>query len=98
MILVVLPSPLRVLARIEGEVRLEVEGRPTQRALLDALESRHPALLGTIRDRATGRRRAYVRFYACGRDLSDAAPDDPLPVAVAEGVEPFLVLGAIAGG
>lgn len=98
MILVVLPSPLRVLARIEGEVRLEVEGRPTQRALLDALESRHPALLGTIRDRATGKRRAYVRFYACGRDLSDVRPDDLLPDDVAKGVEPFIVLGAIAGG
>jgi hypothetical protein len=98
MIRVVLPAPLRVLARIEGQVVLEIEGAPTQRALLDALESRHPALVGTIRDRDTGRRRAYLRLFACGRDLSDAAPDDPLPDDVVKGVEPFLVVGAIAGG
>ncbi len=98
MIRVVLPSPLRVLARIEGEVLLEVDGPPTQRALLDALEANHPALVGTIRDRGTGRRRACVRFFACGQDFSDAAPDDPLPGAVVSGFEPFLVVGAIAGG
>jgi hypothetical protein len=98
MIHVVLPSPLRALARIEGRVVLEIEGPATQRALLDALETRHPALAGTIRERATGKRRAYVRFYACGRDLSDAAPDDPLPDDVVRGAEPYVVLGAIAGG
>ena len=98
MIRVVLPAPLRSLARIDGEVRLELDGPATQRAVLDELEKRYPALAGTTRDAATQRRRAFLRFYACGRDLSDAAPDDPLPEAVASGAEPYLVVGAIAGG
>jgi hypothetical protein len=79
-------------------VRLEIEGEPTQRSLLDALESRYPALLGTVRDHVTQKRRAYVRFFACERDLSHEGPDAPLPHAVAEGAEPFLVVGAMAGG
>ncbi len=98
MIRVVLPAPLRTLARIEGDVALDVPPPVTQRAVLDALEARHPALRGTTRDQATGRRRAFVRFYACGEDLSHDHPDAPLPEAVAEGKEPFLVVGAIAGG
>jgi hypothetical protein len=95
---VVLPAPLRELARVPGEVRLEVDGRATQRSVLDALEARHPTLLGTIRDRATRERRAFVRFFACGKDLSHEPPDAPLPDAVAAGAEPFVVLGALAGG
>jgi molybdopterin converting factor small subunit len=95
---VVLPAHLRTLARVDGEVRLEIEGEPTQRSLLDALESRYPALLGTVRDHVTQKRRAYVRFFACERDLSHEGPDAPLPHAVAEGAEPFLVVGAMAGG
>lgn len=98
MIRVVLPAPLRALAKIDGDVLLALDGPATQRALLDALEAAHPALLGTTRDPFTKRRRAFVRFFACGRDLSDAAPDDPLPEPVAAGVEPYLVVGAIAGG
>ena len=98
MIRVVLPAPLRTLAGIEGEVLLSVEGVATQRALLDALERRYPALRGTTRDPFTGRRRAFLRFFACGRDLSDVSPDAPLPDAVASGAEPYLVVGAIAGG
>lgn len=98
MIRVVLPAHLRTLARVDGEVRLEIEGEPTQRSLLDALESRYPALLGTVRDHVTQKRRAYVRFFACERDLSHEGPDAPLPHAVAEGAEPFLVVGAMAGG
>src|SRR5262249_48240350 len=98
MIRVVLPAPLRRLARIEGDVALEVEGTITQRSVLDALEAHYPTLLGTTRDHVTKKRRAFVRFYACGVDLSHEAPDAPLPDAVASGAEPFLVVGAIAGG
>ena len=98
MIRVVLPAPLRSLARIDGEVALEVDGPATQAALLDALEARYPMLIGTTRDHVTKKRRAFIRFYACGLDLSDAPPDAPLPEAVAAGGEPYLVVGAIAGG
>jgi sulfur-carrier protein len=98
MIRVLLPLPLRTLARVDGEVELHVEGRVTQRSVLDALEARYPALRGTIRDHVTLERRAFVRFFACEQDLSHESPDDPLPDAVASGVEPFLVVGAIAGG
>lgn len=98
MIHVVLPYHLRTLARIDGEVALEVEGPATQRALLDALEARHPALRGTLRDHATGQRRPYIRFFAAEQDLSHEPPDAPLPEAVASGAEPFFVVGAIAGG
>jgi sulfur-carrier protein len=95
---VVLPAHLRTLARVDGEVRVELDGEVTQRALLDAVEARYPMLLGTIRDRVTQRRRAYVRFFACEQDLSHERPDAPLPAAVAAGNEPFLVVGAMAGG
>jgi hypothetical protein len=95
---VLLPQPLRTLARVEGEVELEVAGAVTQRSVLDALEARYPALCGTIRDHTTRERRAYVRFFACGQDLSHDPADAPLPEAVAVGEEPFLVVGAIAGG
>jgi hypothetical protein len=98
MIRVVLPAHLRTLANVDGEVRLEVPGRATQRAVLDALEARHPTLRGTIRDHTTLRRRAFVRFFACGRDLSHEPPDSPLPEAVASGSEPLVILGALAGG
>ncbi len=98
MIRVVLPAPLRHLARIEGEVRLAVEGPVTQRAVLDALEARYPTLRGTTRDHRTLERRALVRFFACGQDVSHEPPDAPLPAAVAAGAEPFVILGAIAGG
>jgi hypothetical protein len=98
MIRVVLPQHLRTLARVGEEVELLVEGPPTQRSVLDALEARHPTLRGTIRDRATQERRAFVRFFACGKDLSHESPDAPLPDAVAAGAEPFVVLGALAGG
>ena len=98
MIRVVLPEHLRTLARVDCEVTLEVEGPVTQRTLLDALEARHPMLRGTIRDHVTKQRRAFVRFFACGEDLSHAPPDTPLPDAVAAGAEPFVVLGAMAGG
>lgn len=103
MIRVVLPAHLRNLAQVSGEVRLAVtgsaEGGPvTQRRLLDALEARYPMLLGTIRDRRTGQRRAFVRFYACEEDLSNVSPDAPLPERVLSGEEPFIVLGAMAGG
>jgi sulfur-carrier protein len=98
MIRVVLPAHLRALARVDGEVAVELEGEPTQHALLDALESRYPSLRGTLRDHVTKKRRAYVRFFACERDLSHERPDAPLPRAVAEGHEPFLVVGAMAGG
>jgi len=98
MIRVVLPAHLRTLAHVDGEVRLDVEGRVTQRALLDALEVRYPMLRGTIRDHLTQERRPFVRFFACAEDLSHEPPDAPLPDAVASGVEPFLVVGAIAGG
>jgi hypothetical protein len=98
MIRVVLPEHLRTLARVEGEVRLELAGPVTQRAVLDALEARHPALRGTIRDHATQRRRAYVRFFACQEDVSHDPPDAALPAAVEKGEEPFVILGALAGG
>ena len=98
MIRVVLPAHLRTLARVTGEVQLEVEGVVTQRSVLDALEARYPALSGTIRDHVTQQRRPFVRFFGCEQDLSFEAPDAPLPDAVASGAEPFLVVGAIAGG
>ena len=98
MIRVVLPAHLRILARVEGEVKLEVEGRATQRSVLDALEARYPALRGTMRDHVTQQRRPYVRFFACEQDLSHELPDVPLPDAVATAAEPFLVVGAMAGG
>ncbi|HVA37110.1 MAG TPA: MoaD/ThiS family protein [Candidatus Dormibacteraeota bacterium] len=98
MIRVVLPAQLRMLAHVTGEVQLEVEDRVTQRSVLDALEARYPALRGAIRDHATQQRRPFVRFFACERDLSHEPPDAPLPDAVATGAEPFLVVGAIAGG
>ena len=98
MIRIVLPYHLRNLARVDGEVTLEVDGQVTQRAVLDALEARYPMLRGTIRDHATQRRRALVRFFACKEDLSNDPPDAPLPDAVATGAEPFLVVGAMAGG
>ena len=98
MIRVVLPAHLRKLARVGSEVRLEVEGEVTQRTLLDALEARYPMLRGTIRDHVTQRRRPLVRFFACTQDLSHEPPDAPLPGAVASGDEPFLVIGAMAGG
>lgn len=95
---VVLPAPLLRLARVDGPVQLDLDGTATQRALLDALEERFPALRGTTRDQRSGRRRAYIRFYACSRDLSDVSPDEPLPPEVCEGREPFLVVGALSGG
>jgi sulfur-carrier protein len=98
MIRVVLPIHLRTLACVEGEVQLHVEGPVTQRAVLDALEARYPMLRGTIRGHGTHRRRAFVRFFACEQDLSHAAPDAPLPDAVAAGAEPLLIVGAMAGG
>ena len=98
MIRVVLPAHLRALARVDGEVELQVEGQVTQRSVLDALEARYPMLRGTIRDHVTGKRRAMLRFFACEADLSLESPDAPLPAAVASGAEPFWVVGAIAGG
>jgi molybdopterin synthase sulfur carrier subunit len=98
MIRVVLPTHLRTLARIDGEVQLEIEGQVTQRSVLDALEARYPVLCGTIRHHVTKQRRPFMRFFACEQDLSLEPPDAPLPDAVASGAEPFLVIGAIAGG
>ena len=98
MIRVMLPHHLRTLAKIEGEVELDVQGPLTQRSVLDALEARYPVLRGTIRDHVTGQRRAFLRFFACEQDLSHESPDAPLPEAVAKGAEPFMVVGAIAGG
>jgi sulfur-carrier protein len=98
MIRVVLPAHLRTLAHADGEVTLDVEGQATQRSVLDALEARYPMLSGTLRDHVTQKRRPFVRFFACGEDLSHESPDAPLPDAVATGAEPFLVVGAIAGG
>jgi molybdopterin synthase sulfur carrier subunit len=95
---VLLPLPLRTLARVDGEVELNVEGEVTQRSVLDALEERYTVLRGTIRDHVTHERRAFVRFFACERDLSHESPDAPLPEEVASGKEPFLIVGAIAGG
>jgi len=98
MIRVTLPPHLRKLAQVDGEIHLDVAGEVTQRAVLDALEARYPMLCGTIRDHVTQRRRAFVRFFACREDLSHEAPDAPLPHAVATGAEPFMIVGAIAGG
>ena len=98
MIRVVLPAHLRALARINGEVRLEVAGPVTQRTVLDALEARHPVLRGTIRVHDGGPRRAFMRFFACELDLSHEPPDAPLPAPVATGTEPYLIVGAMAGG
>jgi hypothetical protein len=98
MIRVELPAHLRTLARVDGEVALEVEGRVTTRAILDALEARYPVLRGTIRDHTTHRRRAYLRFFACEEDLSHDPDDAPLPASIASGAEPFLIVGAMAGG
>ena len=98
MIRVTLPAHLRTLAQVDGEVRVEVTGEVTQRTVLDALEARYPMLRGTIRDRAAGKRRAFIRFFACEQDLSNDPPDTPLPAPVAAGTEPFLVVGAMAGG
>ena len=98
MIRVFLPAHLRTLAEVSGEVELDVPGVVTQRALLDALEARFPVLRGTIRDHVTLQRRAFVRFFACEQDLSHEDPDAPLPERVATGAEPFLVIGAMAGG
>jgi molybdopterin converting factor small subunit len=98
MIRVVLPAHLRNLAKVSGEVSLEVTGQVTQRSILDALEARFPALQGTIRDHVTLQRRPYVRYFACAEDLSFEPADAPLPAAVVSGAEPFLIIGAIAGG
>jgi sulfur-carrier protein len=98
MVRVTLPLHLRTLARVEGEVELEVEGEVTQRSILDALEARFPMLQGTIRDQRTHKRRDFLRFFACNEDYSNEPPDAPLPDAVASGTEPFMVVGAIAGG
>jgi len=98
MIRVVLPAHLRKLARVDGEVQLDVAAPVTQRAILDALEARYPMLRGTIRDRVTLRRRPFVRFFACQEDLSNESPDAPLPEAIVTGAEPYLVVGAMAGG
>ena len=98
MIRVELPQHLRTLARVNGEVQLQVAGPATQASILDALEADYPMLRGAIRDHVTQQRRAFVRFFACGRDLSHQRPDAPMPDPVARGAEPFLVVGAIAGG
>jgi hypothetical protein len=98
MIRVVLPAHLRTLARVSGEVSVDVAGDVTQRAILDALEAKYPVLCGTIRDHGTHQRRAFIRFFACERDLSHQLPDTPVPEPVVRGAEPFLIVGAIAGG
>jgi hypothetical protein len=98
MIRVVLPAHLRTLARVDSEVTLDIAGPVTQRAVLDALESRYPMLRGTVRDHVTGQRRPFVRFFACEQDLSHESPDTPLPDAVITGAEPLLIVGAMAGG
>jgi molybdopterin synthase sulfur carrier subunit len=98
MIRVELPSPLCALVHINGEVMVDVAGQATQRRVLDAIEARYPALRGTMRDQVTGKRRAYLRFYACGQDLSHETPDAPLTEAIATGAEPYLIVGAIVGG
>jgi hypothetical protein len=95
---VVLPTHLRTLARVKGKVELEVEPPLTQRSVLNALEAKYPMLRGTIRDHATQERRPFIRFFACGEDWSHESPDAPLPEAVARGTEPFLIVGALAGG
>ena len=98
MIRIVLPAHLQALARTRDEVQVEVDGQATQRSVLDALEGRYPMLSGTMRDQVTGQRRPMVRFYACEQDFSHDSPDTPLPHAVATGNEPFLIVGAMAGG
>ena len=98
MIRVELPPHLRTLAKVSGEVQLDVPGPATPAAVLDALEARYPVLRGTIRDHVTHERRAFIRFFACSEDLSHDSPDTPLPAPVAQGAEPFIILGAIAGG
>jgi molybdopterin synthase sulfur carrier subunit len=98
MIQVILPQHLRTLARVSGKVTLEVEGPVTQRSILDALEAEYPALRGTIRDHVTRQRRPFIRFFACEEDWSNELPDAPLPDAVVTGAEPFMIVGAIAGG
>jgi hypothetical protein len=98
MIRVVLPVHLRTLAKVSGEVRLDIAGPVTQRSVLDALESRYPMLEGTIRDHRTKKRRAFIRFFACQEDLSNVSLDDPLPDAIVNGTEPYLIVGAMAGG
>jgi molybdopterin synthase sulfur carrier subunit len=98
MIRVALPAHLRTLARVDGEVKLLVTGHVTQGSVLDALEASYPMLRGTIRDQRTGKRRAFIRFFACEQDLSHDDPDTPLPEAVAAGAEPYLIVGAMAGG
>ena len=98
MVRVILPLHLRTLARVDGEVEVTIEGAPTQRKILDALEARYPMLRGTIREHGTQQRRAFLRFFACNEDVSHQSPDEPLPAAIASGAEPFMVVGAIAGG
>lgn len=98
MIRVLLPAHLRTLARISGEMQLDVNGQPTQRSVLDAIEARYPMLSGTMRDSVTQKRRPFIRFFACEKDLSHDPPDTPLPDSVVQGSEPFLIVGAIAGG
>jgi molybdopterin converting factor small subunit len=98
MIRIVLPAHLRTLARVDSEIKLEVEGPVTQRSVLDALEASYPMLRGTIRDHVTLKRRPFVRFFACEQDLSHESPDSPLPDTVATGAEPLLIMGAMAGG
>lgn len=98
MIRVLLPHHLRTLAQVGAEVQIDVEGQPTQRSVLDALEARYPMLRGTIRDHGTLQRRPFLRFFACEEDLSHEPPDAPLPDAIASGKEPFIIIGAIAGG
>jgi len=98
MIRVILPAHLRTLARVDGEVSVDVKGSVTQRSVLDAIEDRYPVLKGTIRDHGTFKRRAFLRYYACQEDLSLDPPDKPLPDAVASGQEPFMIIGSIAGG
>ena len=98
MIRVALPAHLRTLARVHGEVEVQVTGQVTQCSVLDALEARYPMLCGTIRDQRSGKRRAFVRFFACQQDLSHEPPQAPLPDAVASGAEPYLIVGAMAGG
>jgi molybdopterin synthase sulfur carrier subunit len=98
MIRVILPAHLRSLAHVEGEVKLDIDGQVTQRSVLDALEAAYPMLQGTIRDHVTHQRRPFLRFYACEEDVSHESPDTPLPDVIASGAEPFLIIGAIAGG
>jgi sulfur-carrier protein len=98
MIQVVLPAHLRTLARVNGDITLEIQGQATQRSVLDALEARYPMLQGTVRDHVTQQRRPYIRFFACAEDLSHESPDAPLPDQVVAGTEPFFIVGAIAGG